>query len=60
VAQGHADQVLDRLQAEPARHPALAGPEADRRRGRQAGPSRGPRHGADRPPPRHRRGGRQL
>src|SRR5213078_1379325 len=41
-----------------ARHPALARPEADRRRGRQGGPPRDPGHGPHRSSPRCRRGNR--
>ena len=37
--------VHDRRQAEPARHAALARPQAHRRRRRQGGPPRDPRHG---------------
>ena len=51
-------QVGDRRHQEPARDAALAGAQADRRRRREGGPSRDPRHGQHRGAPRHRRGGR--
>ncbi|CAA9371973.1 MAG: LSU ribosomal protein L30p (L7e), partial [uncultured Propionibacteriaceae bacterium] len=55
TAQGHPDPVGDRHQAQPAPDAALAGPEADPRRGRPGGPSRDPRDGRDGAPPGHRR-----
>ena len=59
AAEGPAEEVDDRLQGEPARDPALARPQADRRRRRQGGPPRDPRHGPHRPSPRDGRGGRR-
>ncbi|CAA9259255.1 MAG: LSU ribosomal protein L30p (L7e), partial [uncultured Acidimicrobiales bacterium] len=55
-AQGPAEQVHDRLQGQPARDPAHARSQADRRRGRQGGPPGDPRHGPHRPSPGDGRG----
>ena len=42
---------IHRLQAQPARDPAFARSQADRRRGREGGPPGDPGHGPDRPSP---------
>ncbi|CAA9345546.1 MAG: LSU ribosomal protein L30p (L7e), partial [uncultured Nocardioidaceae bacterium] len=56
--QGCPAALHHRLQEEPARHPAHARAEADRRRRPQGGSARDPRHAAHGQTPDRRRGGR--